>query len=118
MTLSERERLTARWEQWLRDGYTDNEAPLDDYGKEVVRECLASLLAEAGTEEPLTYTTSGEPTTDAEGYVRALYFYQRGPNDPLGNQWVWTCPVCDWFKGTGHAENCTFGPAAPAQEQE
>ena len=34
-------------EQWLRDGWTDHETPLDDYGAEVVREILSLVTEEA-----------------------------------------------------------------------
>ena len=41
---AEAQALRERLEQWNRDGYTSvNETPLDDYGKEVVREVLALL---------------------------------------------------------------------------
>ena len=111
MTFSERERLTARWEQWLRDGYTDNETPLDDYGKEVVRECLASLLAEAGTEElPVCEWREDGDDYDSEQWEttcgEAFCFID---GDPVTNNIRYCCYCGKPVKAV---------PAVPAQEQE
>ena len=47
----ERARFRQTLRRWLRDGYTQNGTPLDDYGKEVLRDVMAALDAEGREED-------------------------------------------------------------------